>query len=93
MHLASFGKIEKTPIKEIEVLPYSIEETVKEVRPVIFEGSGTLDTKIYDREKMSPGMEVEGPAIIEEISSSTVIYPGMKASVDKFGDILIETGV
>ncbi|MGL6198440.1 MAG: hydantoinase/oxoprolinase family protein [Lachnospiraceae bacterium] len=93
MHLASFGKIEKTPIKEIETLSYSLEETVKEVRSVIFEEVGTLDTKVYDREKMSPGMELIGPAIIEEISSSAVIYPGMKASIDKFGDILIETGV
>ncbi|PWJ48517.1 hydantoinase/oxoprolinase family protein [Faecalicatena contorta] len=93
MHLASFGKIEKTPIKEIAALPYSLKETVKEVRPVIFEEAGTLDTKIYDREKISPGMELEGPAIIEETSSSAVIYPGMKASIDKFGNILIETGV
>lgn len=93
MHLASFGRIEKTPIKEIEKLPYSLEEAMKEIRPVIFEGSGTLDTKVYDREKMSPDMKIEGPAIIEETSSSAVIYPGMKASIDKFGDILIETGV
>lgn len=93
MHLASFGRVEKTPVKEIEPLPYSLEETVKEVRPVIFEGVGKVETKIYDREKMSPGMVVEGPAIIEEVSSSTVIYPGMRASVDKYGDILIETGV
>ncbi|HAX51174.1 hydantoinase/oxoprolinase family protein [Muricomes intestini] len=93
IHLASFGRIEKTPIKEAEILPYSLEEAIKEIRPVIFEGDGTLDTKVYDREKMSPGMKLEGPAIIEEVSSSAVIYPGMKASVDKFGDILIETGV
>ena len=50
-------------------------------------------TKIYDRAKMSPEMKVEGPAIIEEISASTVVYPGMSASIDKFGDIIIETGV
>jgi N-methylhydantoinase A len=93
MHLASFGKIEKTPIKEAEILPFSLEEAMKEVRPVIFEGTGAMDTKIYDRDKMSPAMEVEGPAIIEETSSSAVIYPGMRASIDKFGDILIETGV
>lgn len=93
MHLASFGKIEKTPVKEAGILPYSLEETVKEVRPVIFEGSGTLETKIYDRDKMSPGMKVSGPAIIEEVSSSAVIYPEMVAEIDKYGDIVIETGV
>ncbi|MDD6212171.1 MAG: hydantoinase/oxoprolinase family protein, partial [Clostridiales bacterium] len=93
MHLASFGKIEKTPIKEIETLPYTLEETVKEEREVIFEGTGKVMSKIYDREKMSAGMTVEGPCIIEEVSASTVVYPGMTASIDKYGDIIIETGV
>ena len=91
MHLASFGRIEKTPIKEIDPKPFTIEECVKEVRPVIFEGTGKVDTKIYDREKLSPGMEMAGPAIIEEVSASSVIYPGMKASIDVYGDIIIET--
>lgn len=91
MHLASFGRIAKTPIKEIAPKPYTLDQCVKEVRPVIFEGTGKADTKIYDREKLSPGMTVEGPAIIEEVSASSVIYPGMRASIDSYGDIIIET--
>ena len=91
MHLASFGRIEKTPIKEIETKPYTLAECIKETRPVIFEGVGKVDTKIYDREKLSPGMEVAGPAIIEEVSASSVVYPCMKASIDPYGDIIIET--
>ena len=91
MHLASFGRIEKTPIKAIEPKDYTLEQCLKEVRPVIFEESGKVDTKIYDREKLSPGMEVMGPAIIEEVSASSVIHPGMKAQIDSYGDIIIET--
>lgn len=93
MHLASFGRIEKTPVKEIEKLSFTLEEAVKEEREVVFEEEGTVMAKIYAREKLSPGMQIQGPAIIEEISASTIVYPGMKASIDKFGDILIETGV
>ena len=93
MHLASFGRIEKTPVREIPVLSCTLEEAVKETREVIFEGSGKLPTKIYDREKLSPGMKMTGPCIIEEVSSSAVIYPGMQAEIDKYGDIVIETGV
>lgn len=91
MHLASFGKIEKTPIRELPPKPYSLEECVKEVRRVVFEGHGTMETKIYDREKMSPGMEIFGPVILEEVSASSVVYPGMKAVIDQYGDIIIET--
>ena len=93
MHLASFGRIEKTPIKEVPPQPYTLEQCVKEVRPVIFEEAGTLETKIYDRTKLSPGMEILGPAIIEEVSASSVIYPRMKAAIDPYGDIIIETEV
>lgn len=93
MHLASFGRIEKTPVKEVEKLSFTLEEAVKEERKVVFEEEGTVMTKIYAREKLSPGMSIQGPAIIEEISASTIVYPGMKANIDKFGDILIETGV
>ena len=93
IHLASFGRVEKTPIKEIKAQPYTLEEAVLEVRPVVFEGCGKMDTKIYSREKLSPDMKISGPAIIEEVSASTVIYPEMSASIDKYGDIIIETGV
>ena len=38
-------------------------------------------------------MTMEGPVIIEEVSASTVVYPGMRASIDAYGDIIIETEV
>lgn len=93
MHLASFGKVEKTPLKEIDAKAYSLEEAILETRPVIFENEGERNTTIYSRDKLSPFTKICGPAIIEEISASTVIYPGMTAEIDKFGDIIIETGV
>jgi len=93
LHLASFGRVEKVPIKTLEAKPYTLDEAVLEIRPVIFEGTGKIDTVVYAREKLSPGMQVAGPAIIEEVSASTVIEPGMTAKIDDFGDIIIETGV
>lgn len=93
MHLASFGRVEKTPIKAMEPKPYTLEQAVLEVRPVIFEREGKLETTVYQRDKLSPGMTVAGPAIIEEVSASTIVEPGTTASVDNYGDIIIETGV
>lgn len=92
-HLISYGRVEKNKMSEMEDKPYTIEDTVKEIRPVIFEGYGKISTKVYDREKMFKGMVVEGPAIIEETSSSTVVYPNMKVLVDNYGNLIIETGV
>jgi N-methylhydantoinase A/oxoprolinase/acetone carboxylase beta subunit len=36
------------------------------------------------------GNRLRGPAIIEQMDSTTVVHPGQDASVDRFGNILIE---
>lgn len=93
LHLTSFGKVEKSKIQYMESKPYSLEESIKEKRTVIFEEVGKVDVNVYDREKLSPGMKIEGPAIIEEASASTVAYPEMAVLIDEYGNIIINTGV
>ena len=44
----------------------------------------------YDREKLQPGHVVTGPAIVMEMDSTTVVFPGYHARVDKVGNLLIE---
>jgi N-methylhydantoinase A len=51
--------------------------------------AGWLATPIYRRDTLSTGTELAGPAIIEEMSSTTVVLPGQHASVDMSGNILI----
>jgi N-methylhydantoinase A len=46
-------------------------------------------TIIYDRAKLQPGNEIEGPAIVTEFDSTTVILPGYKGQIDRFFNILI----
>ena len=66
------------------------QESLKSIRKVYFEEKKTfLDTKILERERLLAGNVVEGPAIIEESSSTTLIHPGMTAKVDPYGSILI----
>ena len=45
--------------------------------------------KVYDRFKLFPGASFEGPAIVEEKESTTVIGEDAKASVDEFGFVWI----
>ncbi len=44
---------------------------------------------IYDRSRLCEGLIVPGPAIVNEMDSTTVILPGYQASVDKVGNLLI----
>lgn len=59
-----------------------------ETRPAYFDG-GWHDTPHYDREKLGVGAEVEGPAIIRQYDTTTVLLPGHYAEIDPSGNILI----
>jgi N-methylhydantoinase A len=57
-------------------------------RPVYF--GGWHDTAIYARADLAPGMSFDGPAIVEQDDTTTVIEPAMRARVDPFGNLLVE---
>lgn len=58
-------------------------------RQVYFDG-GWYETTIYDRSRLPIGPYVEGPAIIQEMSSTTIVEPGQRMRVDDSGTMIIE---
>ena len=57
-------------------------------RPAYFpECGGYTATVVHDRDTLAPGRELEGPAIVEERESTTVLPPGARAVVDDFGSL------
>jgi N-methylhydantoinase A len=60
----------------------------KSVRPVYFEGA-YRDTPVYDRAVLPPGYRLEGPAVVEEFGSTTVVFPGQSLDVDPHGILII----
>ena len=64
--------------------------TAKRWRPVHYaQAGGFIDTAVYERDHLQPGQVVEGPAIIEERVSTTVIGPGDQLEVDRSGCLVI----
>ena len=61
---------------------------VAEEHEIVFRGE-RLPTKIYDRAKLAPGNRFDGPAIVTEFDSTTVVLPGYAAGVDVNFNILI----
>jgi N-methylhydantoinase A len=60
-------------------------------RPVVFDrGVPPLDTPVYDRELLGIGEEIEGPAIIEEYASTTVLWPGDRLTRGPGGELVIK---
>ncbi|MEK4424628.1 hydantoinase/oxoprolinase family protein [Solibacillus sp. FSL K6-1523] len=66
----------------------SLEEAYKESRPVYFEGE-YIDTKVYNRDLIPVKTQLIGPAIIDQLDTTTVIPPGFTAEVDVYKNIII----
>jgi N-methylhydantoinase A len=66
-------------------------------RRVFFEaaqpgGGNWFDCPVWQREALLAGNRIAGPAIVEEVSATTVLYPGDQARVDEIGSLIVELG-
>jgi N-methylhydantoinase A len=43
---------------------------------------------VYARSGLAPGIAIKGPAVIEEMSSTTLLGPGQSARVDAIGNLI-----
>jgi N-methylhydantoinase A len=65
-------------------------EARKGAREVDYALEGVHKATLYNGEKLLPGMEFNGPAIIEDSGATTVIHPGNRVRVDGYTNIHIE---
>jgi len=66
-----------------------------QTRPVYFgQGQATaadmITTTIYERAALAPGFKAQGPALIEEYGSTTLIWPGDRFEVGTLSEIRIQ---
>ncbi len=88
VRVASVGRIDKPVARPLE--PGATPEP-KERRDVYFaESGGYVDCPIYDRYALPAGASLAGPAVVEELDSTTVVHPGFAVSVDGTGNLIIE---
>ena len=58
-------------------------------RDVYFDGK-QLSALVLDRAKLGSGMRFEGPAVVEEDGSVTVVWPSWRARVDEYDNLVLE---
>jgi N-methylhydantoinase A len=77
------------PIAKGEATPPP--QALRGARPVYFaEADRHVDTPGYDRTQLVAGNRIDGPALIEEYASTTVVHPGDVVTVDAYGDLVID---
>jgi N-methylhydantoinase A len=55
----------------------------------VYFGGTVRDTPIYDRSALSAGFRLDGPAVIEEFGSTSVVFPGQTLDVDEHGVLIV----
>ena len=61
-------------------------------REVFFHETGLAECPVYERDLLPTGIPVLGPAILEETSSTVVVYPGQQAEASRWGTVTIRGG-
>ncbi len=69
----------------------TLADAQRTVRPVFFEG-GWQDTPVYRRDFLPLDAVIEGPAVIEQMDTTSLIEPGDVARSDAGGNLLVQVG-
>lgn len=84
--VSGFGMIDRPSIPTLELARDAAPSPGS--RPVYF--SGAFDeTPIYQRTTLPAGFRLEGPAVVEEFGSTTVVFPGQQLEVDAHGILIV----
>ncbi len=84
-----YGRIDRPDPSEIES-DTLLKEAIKSSRNLIFSNSGeSIKTPVYDGNFLSDGHQIDGPAVVEEDTTTLVIEPGWLLKLHKSGTYII----
>ncbi|MEQ8603000.1 MAG: hydantoinase/oxoprolinase family protein [Marivibrio sp.] len=94
LHTAVIGKRPPVDLSNLidEERAASAQAALAGRRTVWFQGAGWVETPLYSRGKLAEGFAIDGPAIVEQLDSTIVIEPGMRARVDAMGNLIVSIG-
>lgn len=93
VRVSAIGRLNKPKLPEIDQGGQTPAEKARRGRrTVVFAGQGALTAAVFDRDELLSGNVIEGPAVIEEAASTTVIEPGDTVTVNRYGHLLMSLG-
>ncbi len=90
VRVTSISHVPKLTLPEISAAGLSPEGALAGKRLIRFEEyEDYKETPVYRRAELLTGNRIEGPAIVEQLDSTTVILPRQSATVDRYGSLVI----
>ncbi len=87
---ATIGVMRKPALEPLGKAGPAPDAAFRGKRPVYFASTGLVETPTYARPQLQAGNRIEGPALVEEHASTTVVHPGDVLTVDAFGNLHID---
>lgn len=89
--LRGIGRVSPVKLPSFVAQGLKVEDAIRERRPMRFDGQ-TVECPVYQREKLDIGVSFTGPAVVDQLDCTTVIFPGQTARVDAHKNIVITIG-
>jgi N-methylhydantoinase A len=87
LHLSAFARLRRPDANR---LPRPMADNKVRSRKVCFDPvAGSVDTRVYDRYSLPSGFKGEGPAVIEEYGSTTLVWPGDRFEIGPMHEIRV----
>jgi N-methylhydantoinase A len=85
LRLVVTGKRRAVPPERAKLARGALKDALLEKRKVWFPETGYVATPVYDRDRLPADGRIAGPAVIEQMDTTTVVPPGAKLKQDRFG--------
>ena len=86
LRLSAWGRLKRPKIE-----PGTLSEAAVYLRhperPFV---NGAVEARVYHRDALVPGHRIKGPAVVEQLDTTVLIYPGDTARVDEALNPIIE---
>jgi N-methylhydantoinase A len=94
LRVTVMGHMKKPPRNEVAAGQETPDvQALRAHKPVYFRSAGDyVSTAVYKRDFLKNGNLIQGPALVEEHASTTVVQPGDTVRVDQFGNLQISIG-
>jgi len=87
LRLVGLGRLQKIAKKKAAALCGETPQPVKR-QQTVFDGRN-YDTAVYNRKELAYGQHFDGPAIVQELTATTVVPPNWRVTIDAYHNMMI----
>lgn len=91
LRLVSVGLVPQAKLSPVKSRGKELDAAKTGERKIFFgKEHGSLNCRIYSRDLLEPDHKIAGPAVIEQMDTTTVIHPEQEATVDSYRNLIVK---